>query len=72
MKKIVEKQKICKPDSICNWNFFNLIFLIVNSLKTIDICDGSQEEYNTLINLLIENKWISKLDKMTNWYFLKL
>lgn len=33
----------------------------------IYICDGSIDEYNSLLKILQENKMIEKLEKMNNW-----
>lgn len=33
----------------------------------IYICDGSAEEYNSLIKILQENKMMQRLEKLDNW-----
>ena len=35
--------------------------------ENIYVCDGSEEEYQHLLKVLQEGKWIQKLDKMKNW-----
>lgn len=35
---------------------------------SIYICDGTDEEYKDLLEILQRDGWITKLEKMNNWY----